>query len=177
MRHWNNGTDHCHSKSCCDKSSPARRTIKVVRHAGQWIVPVSYVICLAIWNAVRQGNLDVDIFYDLNIILTSHERHCTSNQQKLDCWLNNLFRIAKKTLTLCITGSMLGESTVDWGDFFVIQYINVLSCHLCMNAIYAGLIARGQWKSFSQVWKQQEIFLVWNLYGNNEKFSAGQTIP
>ena len=27
MRHWNNGTDHRHSKSCCDKSSPARRTI------------------------------------------------------------------------------------------------------------------------------------------------------
>ena len=27
MRHWNNGTDHRRSKSCCDKSSPARRTI------------------------------------------------------------------------------------------------------------------------------------------------------
>ena len=27
VRHWNNGTDHRHSKSCCDKSSPARRTI------------------------------------------------------------------------------------------------------------------------------------------------------
>ena len=27
MRHWNNGTDHRHSKSCCDKSSPARRTM------------------------------------------------------------------------------------------------------------------------------------------------------
>ena len=26
VRHWNNGTDHRHSKSCCDKSSPARRT-------------------------------------------------------------------------------------------------------------------------------------------------------
>ena len=30
MRHWNNGTDHRHSKSCCDKSSPARRTITCV---------------------------------------------------------------------------------------------------------------------------------------------------
>ena len=28
VRHWNNGTDHRHSKSCCDKSSPARRTIR-----------------------------------------------------------------------------------------------------------------------------------------------------
>ena len=27
VRHWNNGTDHRHSQSCCDKSSPARRTI------------------------------------------------------------------------------------------------------------------------------------------------------
>ena len=30
VRHWNNGTDHRHSKSCCDKSSPARRTMTVV---------------------------------------------------------------------------------------------------------------------------------------------------
>ena len=28
--HLNNGTDHRHSKSCCDKSSPARRTIKAI---------------------------------------------------------------------------------------------------------------------------------------------------
>ena len=30
VRHLNNGTDHRHSKSCCDKSSPARRTTKHV---------------------------------------------------------------------------------------------------------------------------------------------------
>ena len=29
VRHWNNGTDHRHSKSCCDKSSPARRTKRI----------------------------------------------------------------------------------------------------------------------------------------------------
>ena len=29
VRHLNNGTDHRHSKSCCDQSSPARRTISV----------------------------------------------------------------------------------------------------------------------------------------------------
>ena len=28
VRHLNNGTDHRHSKSCCDQSSPARRTIR-----------------------------------------------------------------------------------------------------------------------------------------------------
>ena len=27
VRHFNNGTDHRHSKSCCDQSSPARRTM------------------------------------------------------------------------------------------------------------------------------------------------------
>ena len=31
MRHLNNGTDHRHSKSCCDQSSPARRTINTLR--------------------------------------------------------------------------------------------------------------------------------------------------
>ena len=34
VRHLNNGTDHRHSKSCCDQSSPARRTKKLqVSHA------------------------------------------------------------------------------------------------------------------------------------------------
>ena len=28
VRHLNNGTDHRHSKSCCDQRSPARRTMK-----------------------------------------------------------------------------------------------------------------------------------------------------
>ena len=31
VRHLNNGTDHRHSKSCCDQSSPARRTTRVCR--------------------------------------------------------------------------------------------------------------------------------------------------
>ena len=31
VRHLNNGTDHRHSKSCCDQSSPARRTINGAR--------------------------------------------------------------------------------------------------------------------------------------------------
>ena len=33
VRHLNNGTDHRHSKSCCDQSSPARRTIIAHNHA------------------------------------------------------------------------------------------------------------------------------------------------
>ena len=30
VRHLNNGTDRRHSKSCCDQSSPARRTMNRV---------------------------------------------------------------------------------------------------------------------------------------------------
>ena len=33
VRHLNNGTDHRHSKSCCDQSSPARGTT-----TGIWMV-------------------------------------------------------------------------------------------------------------------------------------------
>ena len=39
MRHLNNGTDQRHSKSCCDQSSPARRTITLassVRYISVW---------------------------------------------------------------------------------------------------------------------------------------------
>ena len=36
VRHLNNGTDHRHSKSCCDQSSPARRTIK-------WLISVLFI--------------------------------------------------------------------------------------------------------------------------------------
>ena len=32
VRHLNNGTDHRHSKSCCDQSSPARRTTMKTCH-------------------------------------------------------------------------------------------------------------------------------------------------
>ena len=36
VRHLNNGTDHRHSKSCCDQSSPARRTITRKRFPQYW---------------------------------------------------------------------------------------------------------------------------------------------
>ena len=41
VRHLNNGTDHRHSKSCCDQSSPARRTINIKN----WL---AYISC--IWH-------------------------------------------------------------------------------------------------------------------------------
>ena len=36
MRHLNYGTDHRHSKSCCDQSSPARRTMMLRVHSIRW---------------------------------------------------------------------------------------------------------------------------------------------
>ena len=53
MRHWNNGTDHRHSKSSCDKSSPARRTIK----------------CLSVWYVLWSVWVRLSIFPQLSIIL------------------------------------------------------------------------------------------------------------
>ena len=38
MRHLNNGTDHRHSKSCCDQSSPARWTTIDNQSAVVWIM-------------------------------------------------------------------------------------------------------------------------------------------
>ena len=59
MRHLNNGTDHRHSKSCCDQSSPARRTM-IFNSCGRWSV-LRYIL----------------IFYlnkfDGNLILSSSE--------------------------------------------------------------------------------------------------------
>ena len=58
VRHLNNGTDHRHSKSCCDQSSPARRT-KIRVCCYQWIIGVRsfaiYTVTLAyalkpVWN-------------------------------------------------------------------------------------------------------------------------------
>ena len=36
VRHLNNGTDHRHSKSCCDQSSLARRTITAKHQLITW---------------------------------------------------------------------------------------------------------------------------------------------
>ena len=47
VRHLNNGTDHRHSKSCCDQSSPARRTMN---NTGEFPAQmVSYVENVSIW--------------------------------------------------------------------------------------------------------------------------------
>ena len=52
MRHLNNGTDHRHSKSCCDQSSPARRTITihcVVIRYGMSVLAQIWQFCYPGW--------------------------------------------------------------------------------------------------------------------------------
>ena len=71
VRHLNNGTDHRHSKSCCDQSSPASRTI-IISHT--WYIPLSELqrtrMCL------KQGR-----FWSFKTILGTrriHYQHMTS---------------------------------------------------------------------------------------------------
>ena len=51
VRHLNNRTDHRHSKSCCDQSSPARRTMKVVYCWHVFIMPLQSMTA----NMMQQG--------------------------------------------------------------------------------------------------------------------------
>ena len=57
VRHLNNGTDHRHSKSCCDQSSPTRRTIRhswyqllTCRSLVTFLVPPVFCGMLMSWN-------------------------------------------------------------------------------------------------------------------------------
>ena len=89
VRHLNNGTDHRHSKSCCDQSSPARRTMTgwnitkgicsrlafcfpfIVRCAGllwsqqdfEWRWSVPLFKCLTVWEFSF-------ILFDLCLLIT-----------------------------------------------------------------------------------------------------------
>ena len=49
VRHLNNGTDHRHSKSCCDQSSPARRTITGSTSLNIYGHDNSYIKFLILW--------------------------------------------------------------------------------------------------------------------------------
>ena len=95
MRHLNNGTDHRHSKSCCDQSSPARRTItprfrfaetitslfaqqhEVRAQFPPYFCHLSYIqyndICTWFYCALFYCGYIIS-FYWIRVIL-SHERH------------------------------------------------------------------------------------------------------
>ena len=68
VRHLNNGTDHRHSKSCCDQSSPARRTISV------YIVYIDYVISFMNWSSF--SNLSYPFYYAHSCIWLMKSQSC-----------------------------------------------------------------------------------------------------
>ena len=59
VRHLNNGTNHRHSKSCCDQSSPARRTMIAAHLSGITnvkkfsIVIIDFIYNLGQYNLVQ----------------------------------------------------------------------------------------------------------------------------
>ena len=92
MRHLNNGTDHRHSKSCCDQSSPARRTINI-----RWEISLSpfhiyfEVTMMSTVPCSNTGKHDYVIWIN-HVTVTSHERHGVSGHGQLDCSFNRLLR-------------------------------------------------------------------------------------
>ena len=57
VRQLNNGTDHRHSKSCCDQSSPARRTIKASAFRAPEVGGLSEWRSLYIWQQASNTSL------------------------------------------------------------------------------------------------------------------------
>ena len=121
MRHLNNRTDHRHSKSRCDQSSPARRTTSNASWCRAVIIecPAQFSSHLwsqifsayTIWLPIRAINLYTVLRLTLQWRL--NERDGVSNYQPHDCLLNRLFRHRpKKTSKLRVTGLFAGNSPV-----------------------------------------------------------------
>ena len=86
VRHLNNGTDHRHSKSCCDQSNPACRTIRTasdIRPA--IIIDDNTVFIIAtirlgavppyIPQSVYTGAVPLNTWRNNNVVITSKRRH------------------------------------------------------------------------------------------------------
>ena len=134
MRHLNNGTDHRHSKSCCDQSSPARRTINTEMtpwprfkikmlsyqyrksHCGDKTVVRSSYLHNGISYTGKMSSLYWIGALSEHINASSLQwRHSgcdsVSKHQPHDCLLNRLFRRrSKKTSKLRVTGLCAGNS-------------------------------------------------------------------
>ena len=88
MRHLNNGTDHRHSKSCCDQSSPARRTMKSSDYgyqmASYWCVtcvmwghtPITGVQpnVRSVWHACSAGHAP-SVWQEVRYLRVAHASH------------------------------------------------------------------------------------------------------
>ena len=108
MRHLNNGTDHRHSKSCCDQSSPARRTIVNSLR----LVERSYFMYLTYF--VYSGKLWVGVIYCLvwlNPLTTGNSWRCWSTLWVLMAWCWNT---RPSTATLLIQWLMASSVKCDY---------------------------------------------------------------
>ena len=114
MRHLNNGTDHRHSKSRCDQSSPARRTITDVH----WMHfdSVRPLLYYAI-HACEQRRQIIVVWSNFQQLQWRHnECDGVSNHRRLDCLPNRLLkRRSKKTSKLRVTGLCEGNPPVTSG--------------------------------------------------------------
>ena len=81
VRHLNNGTDHRHSKSCCDQSSPARRTIILLPH-------IDYTNILP-FNSWRQSDTYICQWTRLSLV-----------QVKVCCLINTMQSATPMMLTV-----------------------------------------------------------------------------
>ena len=83
VRHLNNGTDHRHSKSCCDQSSPARRTITRTFDISLLAIWTDY------WANIRlAGNWDA--------MTVTWRRLSALSSKHIGCLFNRLFRCRSK---------------------------------------------------------------------------------
>ena len=116
--HLNNGTDHRHSKSCCDQSSPARRTISwcdcvFAERGGINLITHSP---LGAWLRFWMYSFANDIYWPFYEHFQSLQwRHdgldSVLNHQPHYCLLSRLFgRRPKKTSKLRVTGLYAGNS-------------------------------------------------------------------
>ena len=86
VRHLNNGTDHRHSKSCCDQSSPARRTIISI-----W--------CLSVQFGRRSMK---SIREDCSVFMLSYIRPYNTNKANTGTFRKQLDSLSHYTDITCI---------------------------------------------------------------------------
>ena len=121
VRHLNNGTDHRHSKSCCDQSSPARRTIiqygyNINRLSAETVYNhIRIYICVYVGSALYD-HWTISLVPACRCqIIPLRRRHNgrdgVSNHQPHDCLLNRLFRRRSKKISKHrVTGFCEGNS-------------------------------------------------------------------
>ena len=146
MRHLNNGTDHRHSKSCCDQRSPARRTITQANGC-TWslevlsLIPtgstiIYWFLCGFIWVSMFQSNK----IKPANMYIARARAQVKIDMHK--CWNWHLYISDMFSVVQCHLGHVVG--------IVVFDTISVAwnkrrtgSCWCCLSLEVVRLIAAG----------------------------------